>query len=203
MDEELVRPQGAVGASLAVGVRAHHRGMAPLLRVIPLLVLLLAAGGPAPSAALGTYDWPLHPRPEVVRAFAPPTQRWEPGHRGVDLAAAPGQTVYAAGPGTVHFVGRIDGRTAASILHPSGFLTTYEPLGQAAVAVGDEVARGSPLGTVAAGHPGCPRTACLHWGLRRGSGHTARYLDPRLLVGAAPVRLLPLIQPLETTIHAR
>jgi hypothetical protein len=40
---------------------------------------------------------------------------------------------------------------------------------------------------LAAGHPGCPVAACLHWGLRRG----ADYLDPLALLGLGPVRLLP------------
>jgi hypothetical protein len=50
------------------------------------------------------------------------------------------------------------------------------------------VARGSPIGTLIAGHAGCPREACLHWGLRRGE----TYLDPLLLLRPVRVRLLPL-----------
>ncbi|MDF0528930.1 M23 family metallopeptidase [Tsukamurella sp. 8F] len=163
----------------------------------PKILILLFLLGCAPlscaaPAAAAAYAWPLRPRPHVAREFSAPAQRWERGHRGVDLEAAAGQTVYAAGPGTVHFVGIVDGTMVASVLHPNGLLTTYEPLAAPAVAVGDTVDAGSPLAAVAAGHPGCPVEACLHWGLRRGSGHAAHYFDPRLLIGSAPVRLLPL-----------
>jgi murein DD-endopeptidase MepM/ murein hydrolase activator NlpD len=58
------------------------------------------------------------------------------------------------------------------------------------VAAGQPVARGSPLGTLRAGHAGCPAQACLHWGLRRGE----TYLDPLLLLRPPRVRLLPLEQ---------
>ena len=37
----------------------------------------------------------------------------------------------------------------------------------------------------------CAPQTCLHWGLVRGFGHAARYLDPSALLGHAPVRLLP------------
>jgi hypothetical protein len=50
------------------------------------------------------------------------------------------------------------------------------------------VSRGAVLGTLEPGHPGCPATTCLHWGVRRGD---ADYLDPLVLVGAGRVRLLP------------
>jgi murein DD-endopeptidase MepM/ murein hydrolase activator NlpD len=58
---------------------------------------------------------------------------------------------------------------------------------QPLVAAGQAVARGSPLGVLAAGHAGCPTGACLHWGLRRGE----TYLDPLVLLRPPRVRLLP------------
>jgi hypothetical protein len=45
-----------------------------------------------------------------------------------------------------------------------------------------------------AGHPGCPR-GCLHWGLIRRDASGDAYLDPLLLIGLGPPRLLPLDQP--------
>src|SRR5947209_1444726 len=80
----------------------------------------------APAAATG-YRWPLDGRPAVVRAFAPPPRPWLPGHRGVDLGAAPGTIVRAAGAGTVSFAGRVAGRGVVSVAHPGGLRTTYEP----------------------------------------------------------------------------
>jgi murein DD-endopeptidase MepM/ murein hydrolase activator NlpD len=134
------------------------------------------------------FGWPLSP-PSVVRWFDPPPQPWLAGHRGVDLAAPPAAPVLAAGPGTVIFAGRVAGRGVISLAHPGGLRTTYEPV-TATVSVGDTVAAGAALGTLDAGHPGCPAAACLHWGLRRGD----RYLDPLALLGLGRVRLLPTAQ---------
>jgi murein DD-endopeptidase MepM/ murein hydrolase activator NlpD len=94
--------------------------------------------------------------------------------------------VRAAGPGTVIFAGRVAGRGVISVAHPGGLRTTYEPV-TATVSVGEPVAAGALLGTLEAGHPGCPAAACLHWGLRRGDV----YLDPLALLGLGRVRLLP------------
>jgi murein DD-endopeptidase MepM/ murein hydrolase activator NlpD len=138
------------------------------------------------AAAAARYRWPVDV-PQVTRRFEPPPQPWLAGHRGVDLAAPPGTTVRAAGSGTVGYAGTIAGRGVVSITHPGGLRTTYEPV-SAAVHQGDAVAAGEVIGLVAAGHPGCPAAACLHWGLRRGD----TYLDPLALLGLGRVRLLPL-----------
>jgi murein DD-endopeptidase MepM/ murein hydrolase activator NlpD len=81
----------------------------------------------------------------------------------------------------------VAGRPVVSIDHAGGLRTTYEPV-DATVGAGQAVARGSPLGALAAGHAGCPAAACLHWGLRRGEV----YLDPLTLLRPVRVRLLPL-----------
>jgi murein DD-endopeptidase MepM/ murein hydrolase activator NlpD len=143
------------------------------------MILLLVA------AAL--FGWPVQP-PSVVRPFDPPPQPWHAGHRGVDLAAAPAVVVHAAGAGTVVYAGVIAGRGVVSVAHPGGLRTTYEPVAPT-VAVGDVVAAGDELGTLEAGHLGCPAAACLHWGLRRGDV----YLDPLALLGLGRARLLPLV----------
>jgi murein DD-endopeptidase MepM/ murein hydrolase activator NlpD len=133
------------------------------------------------------FGWPLDGVPAVVRRFDPPPQPWLPGHRGVDLAASPGATVRAAGPGTVAFAGTVAGRGVVSVQHANGLRTTYEPV-EPSVVAGAAVAAGAPVGVLAAGHAGCPVAACLHWGLRRGEV----YLDPLALLGFVRVRLLPL-----------
>ena len=56
------------------------------------------------------------------------------------------------------------------------------------MSAGAVVAAGAAIGTLEAGHPGCPASACLHWGLRRGEV----YLDPLALLGFGRMRLLPL-----------
>jgi murein DD-endopeptidase MepM/ murein hydrolase activator NlpD len=149
----------------------------------------VALGGPAQAyrAPVAAYRWPLDGVPVVVRRFAPPPKPWLPGHRGVDLAASVGASVRAAGGGVVVFAGVIAGRGVVSVEHAGGLRTTYEPV-EPSVHAGAHVDAGVPLGTLAAGHPGCPTVACLHWGLRRG----ATYLDPLGLIGPARVRLLPL-----------
>jgi murein DD-endopeptidase MepM/ murein hydrolase activator NlpD len=135
--------------------------------------------------------------PQVVRRFDPPPEPWLAGHRGVDLAAEMGAPVRAAGAGTVHFAGRVAGRGVVSVTHPSGLRTTYEPL-EPTVRAGQAVAAGDQIGTVAAGHAGCPAAACLHWGLRRGE----EYLDPLALLGLGRVRLLPLDASAPATVPA-
>jgi murein DD-endopeptidase MepM/ murein hydrolase activator NlpD len=146
----------------------------------------------APAAAVdGRLNWPLRPRPAVLRTFDAPSPNWQRGHRGVDLAAAPGQPVYAAAQGTVVFAGDLAGRPVVSVAHPGGLRTTYEPV-TAAVRRGQLVASGSPLGELVAGHDGCPAPACLHWGAMWGPAANADYVDPLGLVITTPIRLKPL-----------
>ena len=159
-----------------------------------LLVTVTAVGllTAVPAGAVADrLDWPLRPRPAVVRAFDAPSPNWNRGHRGVDLAAATGQTVYAAASGTVVFAGELAGRPLVSIAHPGGLRTTYEPV-EAAVRAGQLVDAGSAIGDVLAGHPGCGAAACLHWGAMWGPASRADYVDPLGLVVTTPLRLKPL-----------
>ncbi|MCZ0726673.1 murein hydrolase activator EnvC family protein [Mycolicibacterium iranicum] len=149
--------------------------------------MLLSA---APASADGRLDWPLRPRPAVSRQFDGPSPNWRPGHRGVDLAGAAGQPVYAAGAGTVVFAGELAGRTLVSVAHPGGLRTTYEPV-QPAVRRGQTVAGGAYLGELMAGHAGCAAAACLHWGAMWGPASRADYVDPLGLLAATPIRLKP------------
>jgi murein DD-endopeptidase MepM/ murein hydrolase activator NlpD len=133
---------------------------------------------------------PLQGELRVTRPFDPPSSRYGPGHRGVDLAGSPGDPVLAAGAGVVLFAGMVAGRPVVSIAHADGLRTTYEPV-DPSVAAGQAVARGSPIGTLLAGHAACPTAACLHWGLRRGES----YLDPMTLLRPPQIRLLPWGEP--------
>ncbi len=177
---------------LAGRIVSRRAGPAALVVLTVVGSLLTAAGSGAadPRYAAPTdrlFVWPLDPRPAVGRAFAPPDRNWLPGHRGVDLTAAPGQTVRSAGDGIVVFAGTVAGKPVVSVDHPGGLRTTYEPV-IAAVESGRRVFRGDPLGTVEAGHDGCPSTGCLHWGLRRDRDD---YLDPLPLVERPVIRLHP------------
>ncbi|MEV6620766.1 M23 family metallopeptidase [Amycolatopsis sp. NPDC051106] len=134
--------------------------------------------GSAPAVPQARLSWPLSPVPVVTKYFDAPETPYGAGHRGVDLAAVPGQEVLAADAGVVVFAGLVAGRPVISVDHDGGLRTTYEPV-EPKVAVGEQVYRGQVLGSVLAGHPGCAIAACLHWGVRRGD----EYVDPLALTG--------------------
>jgi murein DD-endopeptidase MepM/ murein hydrolase activator NlpD len=152
--------------------------------VVSTPALAIGASDPAP-ARHGV--WPLSPRPEVVGGFDPPATRFGRGHRGVDLLGHAGQPVHTSLAGTVTFASDLAGRGVVVVDHGQ-LRTTYEPV-TARVQVGDIVARGEVIGTLQRAASHCFPRACLHWGLRRGE----EYLDPLVLVGAGPIRLLPLV----------
>lgn len=120
----------------------------------------------------------------VIRAFDNPDHNWLPGHRGVDLAADVGQPIAAAGPGTVAFAGVVAGTPSVSVEHADGLRTTYSPV-YAHVQVGQTVAAGDVLGTLAPTFDGYPG---LHWGALDGPDS---YLNPLELLDAPTIRLKP------------
>ncbi|MGW1257362.1 peptidoglycan DD-metalloendopeptidase family protein [Streptomyces sp. NPDC002513] len=155
------------------------------------------ADAPAPDRSVPAVArlWPVGVHPLVLRGWEPPATPYGPGHRGVDLAAAPGDAVRAVAAGRVAFAGRVAGRGVVSVdLAGTGeppLRTTYEPV-RASVRAGDTVRPGEVLGALeppaAAAHCAGP---CLHWGLLRGE----TYLDPLSLLPpwllhAGPSRLL-------------
>lgn len=152
-----------------------------ILALLPLLdpSTLTTAG----QAASATWAWPTAPV-TVVAGFDPPSQRWLAGHRGIDLAARPGQRVTAVADGTVHFVGQVGGVWSVSIDHGT-IRSTYQPV-RADVAVGDRVVAGEVIGRVASGPWHCP-APCLHLGARVGT----EYADPRRLLGQRRIVLKP------------
>lgn len=163
----------------------------------PLLPALAGTAGTDPPdtrVPAVARSWPLSPRPVVLRGWKPPPTPYAPGHRGVDLAAAPGAPVRAVAPGRVSFAGRVAGRGVVSVeLTGTGdppLRTTYEPV-RASVSKGDEVTPGAALGTVEP-TPHCD-TPCLHWGLRRAKTYlNPLALLPPWLLDKGPSRLLPL-----------
>ncbi len=165
--------------------------MTRLVVLVVCLVAPVAAG--APPATTATADgsepvgaWPLAPVPEVVTGFDPPATAYGAGHRGVDLAGSEGQPVRAAMAGRVVFTGMLAGRPVVAVDHGST-RTTYEPVASG-IPRGRWVDRGERIGRLETVGSHCLPRPCLHWGWRRGE----EYLDPLRLVGAGPVRLLPL-----------
>jgi hypothetical protein len=167
-------PEPAAPAESAISLRPTTPAADPR----PFEPAERAAAGLPSAVRQARLSWPLSPVPVVTKYFDAPETPYGPGHRGVDLAAIPGQEVLAADAGVVVFAGLVAGRPVLSVDHDGGLRTTYEPV-EPKVAVGEQVYRGQVLGTVLAGHPGCAIAACLHWGVRRGD----EYVDPLALTG--------------------
>lgn len=159
---------------------------------VALTCSTLLTSAPLPATAVGAAStaqprgvWPLLP-PAVKRRFDPPNGPYAAGHRGVDLAGVPGQPVRAALAGTISFSGQLAGRGVVVVDH-GDTRTTYEPV-VAGPAVGTAVSAGQVIGRLSPVGSHCAPVSCLHWGWLR----QRTYLDPLALVGALPVRLLPL-----------
>lgn len=146
-------------------------------------VVASSSGNPATG-----FVWPITPPHTVVRAFEAPPHPWSAGHRGVDLAAAAGAVVAAAGPGVVTFSAVIAGRGVVTVRHPDGRRTTYEPV-EDRIPAGSPVMAGTPLGRLSAQGSHCAPRTCLHWGLLV---NVDEYRDPLSLLGVGPIVLLPL-----------
>jgi murein DD-endopeptidase MepM/ murein hydrolase activator NlpD len=144
------------------------------------------------ALALSWLTWSAPLAPLVVeRPFAAPSGPYSPGHRGVDLVAAPGASIWAPAHGIVRVAGRVAGKHVVSIEHPhrilgrTGWRTTYEGV-VAIVDVGARVERGDIIGrAIGNGH-----SDGIHWGLKLGR----MYADPLLLL-RRPVVLKPLGAP--------
>jgi len=140
-----------------------------------LTTCLLWLAGQSQAQPKPYWRLPLNQDLEITRSFSPPTPNWLPGHRGVDLMARTGQSVFAPTSGQVTFVGDLAGREVLVLKH-GDVRSTYEPV-QSNLRVGDLVNRGSLIGQLRCGKSHCctlGHVTCLHWGLRRG----LKYLNP-------------------------
>ena len=132
-----------------------------------------------PTALLLVAALLLPPGP-VVRGFEPPATVYGAGHRGLDLAARPGDRIRAPMRGTVTFAGRIHDRSIVSITSGSR-IVSVEPV-TASVSIGQQVSAGDVIGVVGIG--GHCSLRCVHVGMRI----DGTYVDPSL----SRRRLLPL-----------
>ena len=186
---------GSIAVAIALPPMTAPQAQAATVEAAVGTALLTAAPSTvapplAPPLAPGSgWSWPVAP-PRVLRPFAPPPTRWAAGHRGVDLAVAPGDMVRAPASGVVAYAGQLAGRGVLVVAHAGGLRSTFEPV-VAEMSVGESVGAGQPIGKVA--DPGdsagshCAALGCLHWGVLRGE----TYLDPLALL-RGPTVLLPL-----------
>ncbi|KAB1503818.1 M23 family metallopeptidase [Corynebacterium sp. 320] len=156
-----------------------------LIAVCALAVFFIfsadAHGAPSPFSA-------THARPvpgAVMRPADIPEQNWIAGHRGVDLAARPGQAIHASRGGVVYFAGVVAGTPVVSVMHPDGLRTTYEPV-RAGVAAGQRVRRGQTLGWLVDAEHTTRASQGLSWGAKVGKD---TYIDPLTLLGEPTIVL--------------
>ena len=113
-------------------------------------------------------EWPL--RGTITTPFGSrvhPVFRTKVFNSGIDIKAASGTPVRAAGPGEVLFRGWLRGFGQVVIIDHGGELSTvYGHLATTAVEEGDAVRTGSVLGT--AGNSGTDTASGLHFEVRRG-----------------------------------
>ncbi len=114
------------------------------------------------------WHWPVYGR--VSSHFGwrrDPKGRGRRMHTGVDIAAAPGRTVRAAGKGLVRFAGRAaDYGLMVEIQHPDGHRTRYAHMNAVWVKRGATLEGGDPIGVV--GNTGRSTGPHLHFELREG-----------------------------------
>jgi murein DD-endopeptidase MepM/ murein hydrolase activator NlpD len=128
---------------------------------------------PALMSAPDGAGW-MNPNPtaRVTSCFG---QRWGRLHAGVDLAAADGTPIVAAGPGTVVRAGPAEGYGNAVLIdHGNGWLTHYGHLSRIAVTVGEIVQAGQQIGDEGStGHSTGPH---LHFEVHE--GHYKNPVEP-------------------------
>jgi murein DD-endopeptidase MepM/ murein hydrolase activator NlpD len=164
---------GAFGAHLQAAIRSYQQ-----------FAGLAADGvaGPSTLRSLRDHAIPSSPirlmRPvpaPVGDGFGPRGARF---HTGVDLLAASGTVVRAAGSGVVSFAGSLDGYGELVVVqHVLGVSTYYAHLSRILVRTGQRVGTGSLLGRVGmTGHATGPH---LHFEVRLRSAE----VDPRTAIG--------------------
>lgn len=165
--------------------RTRTRGI-PFL--VPLLLLLLLAGGVVPASAVTPRDagvlpdppwtWPVEAAREITEPYRAPAHAYGAGHRGIDVVAPHGSFVHAPADGIVAFRGTVVDRPLITITHADGVVSTLEPVDSSLMA-GDAVVAGDRVGTAGTGGHSAPGT--LHIGVRVNGA----YVDPLSMFGGA------------------
>ena len=112
--------------------------------------------GATRTAASGSGKLSMPVNGSIVRAYS------KGKNEGIDIAAAAGTTVRAAGSGTVAAITRdTDGVPIVVVRHDGDLLTVYAGIDDLAVAKGDKVAKGDAIGKARA-------SGRVHFEVRRG-----------------------------------
>jgi murein DD-endopeptidase MepM/ murein hydrolase activator NlpD len=142
----------------------------PSPKIGTYLVVRIALGlydKPAPAGKLPIYDRPLLRWPARGPVSSPFGKRGKRMHEGIDIAAAPGSEVRAAGDGYVLYARyHRDYGNMVIIRHESGLLTVYAHHKKNVVHVGQIVRRGQLLAYV--GSTGRSTGPHLHFEVRNG-----------------------------------
>ncbi len=147
---------------------------------VALVVASLTVVVPTAHASADASSPWIRPVPgRVVRPFVAPKARYGAGHRGADLAAAPGTPVLAAGAGRVAFAGPVGGTLHVVVEHSGGLRTSASFLATVAVRVGQTVAPGTVVGTAGGIGPE-HAVGVVHFALRVRD----EYVDPMRLFAA-------------------
>lgn len=136
-----------------------------------------AASPAPPAAAASRFAWPIDG--QIIQRFGPgPSGRL---NQGINIAAALGTPVHAAGDGTILYAGNEIGLLGGVILvdHGGGWVSAYGHLDRVAVRAGDRVRSGAVIAT--AGDSGQVQSPQLHFELRqnRQPVDPLRYLPAR------------------------
>jgi len=129
------------------------------------------------------WRWPVAGPRTVIAPFRAPVHDYGPGHRGMDVTAAPGAEVLSPAAGVVAFRGTVADRELITIDHGDGYISTLEPV-SSDLAAGDAVLAGDVVGALVSGGHAAPGT--LHVGVRIDK----RYVNPRGLFGLPPRAVL-------------
>ncbi|GAA2851763.1 hypothetical protein MIAR_10850 [Microbacterium arabinogalactanolyticum] len=175
-----VVPPAAMSVSGSVDASGTAR---PSGSVAPAGAARSAIGAPAEEAPGYPWRWPVAGSRTVIEPFRAPAHDYGPGHRGMDVTAAPGADVLSPAAGVVAFRGTVADRPLITIDHGDGYISTLEPV-SSDLAAGDAVLAGDVVGVLVSGGHAAPGT--LHVGVRIDK----RYVNPRGLFGLPPRAVL-------------
>lgn len=154
-------------------------------QVLIAVLFALSVGFPSSVSAA----WPFHTASGVLLGYGQSYARdgADAVHRGVDIGAPAGSSVYAPAAGEVSFAGLVPGGSrqvfAVSVKTCEGLTVTCMPFDSVAVSTGEDISVGSLLGALAGDGDLSSSQSHVHVSVRREQA----YLDPTSVLGQMPV----------------